>query len=65
MCSELRTEAGALVGWMVNETSLTPGCVALWWCRTVGADTHVYNKLVEVEWFLESERGRFGEEVLG
>ena len=33
--------------------------------RTVGAETCVYNKLVEVEWFLESERGRYGEEVLG
>ena len=33
--------------------------------RTVVADTRVYNKLVEVEWFLESERGRIGEEVLG
>ena len=61
----LRTGAGELVGWMVNETSLTAGSVALWWCRTVGVETRVYNKLVELEWFLESERGRFGEEVLG
>ena len=71
MCSyggnEVSTETGERVGRMVNGTSLALGLLQGWELtgRTMGAETSVNNELTEVGRFLESTRGRFGEEILG
>ena len=52
---------------MVKGTSLALGLLQGWELtgRTMGAETSVNNELTEVGRFLESTRGRFGEEILG
>ena len=53
----------------MNGAVHTPGFVA--WSgdsgggRIMGAEAGVHHKLAEVGWFAESDRGGFGEEVLG
>ena len=53
----------------MNGAGLTPGSVAgsgpSGGGRTMGAEAGVHHKLAEVGWFVESDRGGFGEEVLG
>ena len=53
----------------MNGAGLTPGSVAGSGAggggRIMGAEAGVHHKLVEVGWFTESDRGGFGEEVLG
>ena len=59
MCSDLHTGAGELVCWMVNVTSLTAGSVLSETSgggSTVGVETCVKDKLLEVGRFLEKER---------
>ena len=54
---------------MVNGAGLTLGSVtgsgAGGGGRIMGAEAGVHHKLAEVGWFAESDRGGFGEEVLG
>ena len=53
----------------MNGAGLTPGSVvgsgASGGDRIMGAEAGVHHKLTEVGWFAESDRGGFGEEVLG
>ena len=53
----------------MNGAGLTPGSVAGsragGYCRIMGAEASIRNKLAEVWWFVECKRGRFDEEVLG
>ena len=53
----------------MNGAGLTPGSVAGSGAsggdRIMGVEAGVHHKLAEVVWFAESDRGRFGEEVLG
>ena len=53
----------------VNGAGLTPvsiaGSGASGGDRIMGAEAGVHHKLAEVGWFAESDRGGFGEEVLG
>ena len=53
----------------MNGAGLTPGSVAGSGVggggRIMGAEAGVHHKLAAVGWFAESDRGGFGEEVLG
>ena len=53
----------------MNGAGLTPGSVAGsgagGYCRIMGAEAGIHNKLAEVWGFVDSNRGRFDEEVLG
>ena len=67
--SDIGTGAGEEVDWMANGVGTTPGSVA--WSGAsgdgsiMGAETSVHNELAEVGEFVESDKGRFDEEVLG
>ena len=63
------SEVGTRAGRSVNGASLTPGSVAGLGAggggRIMGAEAGVHKKLAEVRGFVENDRGRFEEEVLG
>ena len=67
--SEVDTRAGERVDGRVNRAGLISGSIAGsraseggW---IIGAEANIHNKLVEVGGFVEGDRGRFSEEVLG
>ena len=63
------SEVGTLAGRRMNGAGLTPrsvtGSGAGRGGRIMGAEARVHNELVEVGWFVESDRGWFDEEILG